>query len=38
MPDEFETDLERYIAQLLRDKSRMEKDEILGRLAADGKI
>ena len=36
--DETMTDFERYIAELLRGKNRMEQDEILGRLAADGKI
>lgn len=36
--DETMTDFERYIAELLEGKSRMEQDEILGRLAADGKL
>lgn len=38
MPDEFETDYERYIGNLLKGKSRMEQDEILGRLEQDGKL
>jgi hypothetical protein len=38
MQDEFETDMERYIEWLLEGKSRMEKDEILGRLEQDGKL
>lgn len=32
------TDFERYIAKLLENKSRMEKDEILGRLKENGKL
>ena len=38
MPDEFECDFDRYIANLLKGKSRMEQDEILGRLDQDGKL
>ena len=38
MPDEFESDFERYVAQLLEGKSRMEQDEILGRMEQDGKL
>ena len=30
MPDEFETDFERYVRELLKGKTRMEQDEILG--------
>lgn len=38
MPDEFETDFERYVKALLEGKTRMEQDEILGRLERDGKL
>lgn len=38
MPDEFETDFDRYVKNLLKGKSRMEQDEILGRMEQDGKL
>lgn len=38
MPDEFETDFERYVKSLLKNKNRAEQDEILGRLEQDGKL
>lgn len=38
MPDETMTDFERYVAGLLKNKNRMEKDEILGRLKENGKL
>lgn len=38
MADEFLTDNERYVASLIKGKSRTEQDEILGRLEQDGKL
>ncbi len=38
MPDEFETDFDRYVKNLLKGKSRMEQDEILGRMEQDGEL
>ena len=38
MMDEFMTDKERFVARILEDLNRMEIDEVIGGLEADGKI